>query len=626
MSLCSTYGVYMTEKLMDFSGIVTLDKNLVDQVYQYLEAKESELSKKILHAVHIQQQLQAPSIHAPSTLSTAKLSDVVEFISKHIRQVVKNPAEASVNRKEWSSVVEMVNKAFWSYLEILEDIVRELFQQLDRICLIDWNESLFHVIEAVKEMLMHCLDDLHWALKRVEAQLKEYQWICEGVESSFKMQVKKKLLFWFPVLDNSLMTNVEKVEKYLVFHFQQFSERYKRFRDSMKKIEDSLEKFLSYQIFSQFDLQHRDKIKRTYQYMKFWEMNEKTKILPQPDLVLALQSYITPQKSTSLFREYYSGLFQALFAKSDEIKNVPLENTNWKNLQEELKGYLAEVHTLSVIVGKYRGFLNKNTSGTDFKKPSGVTDWLMGSEGAETKALLNMTYDLQKLAELYQGFIQAVQRKGVLLDTPILQVDEDVAKILHELNQPLISRTMMRLHAERLMILLEQLDELSTGNKETVNYIQHVLLKVMRSDWRYQVLFDIPAFSHVYLIHHNLMRPHDDRLHLNRIHKFKRLIHQIEQWISHDDISRHLHDIELDINDLKIYMQDFLKHVQRMSAETENKTIIQDRISRCLLEYRHLFGKFFHHLRDGKPQVQNLRRQFLFVDQYFEAVETALSL
>ena len=105
----------------------------------------------------------------------------------------------------------------------------------------------------------------------------------------------------------------------------------------------------------------------------------------------------------------------------------------------------------------------------------------------------------------------------------------------------------------------------------------------------------------------------------------KKVFHQLAQWIETNDLVKHAHQVELDINDTKALLQDFLGQVQQAAqnrlAGQENKEMSANHMKQ-LLDYLFLFGYFFHSLNLSDPRRQ-LRRRFLFADQYFEAIEAS---
>ena len=150
----------------------------------------------------------------------------------------------------------------------------------------------------------------------------------------------------------------------------------------------------------------------------------------------------------------------------------------------------------------------------------------------------------------------------------------------------------------------------------------------MRADWQYNVLFEMPQFHQLYRIHQGVVGEYLDSKHQSRLSTFKGIIDELQGWVKKCDTHRHVHEIEADMNDMRGYLQDFLGYVQRaaskegLDAYDANKEVSE--IARQLLEYRYLFGSFFHMLHQHEPEGKLIRNQFLFVDQYFEAVESQL--
>jgi hypothetical protein len=88
-----------------------------------------------------------------------------------------------------------------------------------------------------------------------------------------------------------------------------------------------------------------------------------------------------------------------------------------------------------------------------------------------------------------------------------------------------------------------------------------------------------------------------------------------------------VHEIELDMNDMKTYLQDFLATIQRATRDKSQDPFLDETIHKLhhqLLEYRYLFGQFFLSIMSRNSDGMQLRNQFLFVDQYFESVENLL--
>jgi hypothetical protein len=190
------------------------------------------------------------------------------------------------------------------------------------------------------------------------------------------------------------------------------------------------------------------------------------------------------------------------------------------------------------------------------------------------------------------------------------------------MGQPLMSKPMMKLRAEHWVNLVEQLDEISSANSSLVDFIEQALTKALRGDWKYQVLFDMAKFRRIYTIHQGIITEVATPHHIKRKWAFTHCIHLFEQWIIKNETPKHAEDIELNIHDIKNYLQEFLEEVQNINNKNTFQTLRL--YEHQLLEYRYLFGSFFHRLHESHPEEKMLRQRFLFVDQYFETVETLL--
>jgi hypothetical protein len=611
----------MEWKSIDFQGVVNLNETLLDQLYRYLEEKETFIGLKILNAIRpFQYEAPFPSL-PPDSKTKMMISEAVEGLSKKIR-VLAQLKQHIDTPDDWSKAGKKISEVLWDYLETLQESVTELFQQIDQVEIEKWQPELARVVDLIKELLMHHLDDLHWAILRLENLLWEYRWLCEAQEGKW-VALRKSYLIWSKIIDHSLFTNVEKCKKYLGFRYQSFSDRYERYLVLQSKINAFIDKFKSYQVFGTLESEFQEKIIKIYRLIKFWELNSKAKSLPQRDFIRSLRRMINPEKALELFRLYYNAIKNMLFDKSRQIKGMQPEQE--ADIKEAVAGYQSELHTLGATVVKYREFLLKTDPNPYVRSRLGFPEWFAGPEPIQAKQMLNFTYEIESLDAMIMAFKKALEEGPS--EKSFESIKSEIKSVFHEMSQPLISKSIMKGRAESLVDCLERLNELGTTQSETVDLAGEVLAKGLRYDWKYHALFDIPAFHHLYAIHLGLVGSVDDRNHLNRLHKFKRLIQQIGQWIKDNDTPRHTHEIETDMNDMKVYLQDFLAHVQRAcyqnQADENAKAAIKE-IERQLLEYRYLFGNFFHTLRENKPEERMIRNQFLFVDQYFESIENKI--
>lgn len=594
----------------EFQGILTLNTTLVDQLYRYLEARESKACQAILNIIEMRLTEPGTPPFLPAASTPLKVTETVELVGKKIRQSVNNRQNLT-GPSDWSSVANKISRILWDYLEVLESCVTELFQRLDQVGVEEWGIELAHIVDAIKEMLLHRLDDLDWAIRRLEYQLYEYRWAGEARASKLSM-LKKAGLFWQTLLDRALRPNLEKCRKYLGFRYQKFSDQYERYIDMHTAIELVVDKFSECQVFNGLESETQDKFRKLYRLVRLWQLNNEERAMPRSETIRALRHAMSPERALSVFREYDQQLWRAFYDKSRLIKSRPWELSDRgsvSRIKEQIDGYRIELNTLSSTELAYHDFLLKSIPDRN-----------------ETRQFTLLSADLHQMDEMMKDFSSSLEGKGVTLEHTIADIDQDVQSVLHEMAQPLISRSNMEVRAQHLVNLLKQLNLISNSDKRTVDYIGLTLNKAMRADWQYHVLFDQPAFHQLYTVYRGIVGSIDDRSHLNRVQKFKRLIQQLDAWVSTHDTPRHAHEIEVDLSDMKGYLQDFLAYAQRLSREDEpGKEERYATIAQQLLEYRYMFGSFFHRLRDNSAEARMLRKQLLFVDQYFEAVETTLT-
>ncbi|MCE2982114.1 MAG: hypothetical protein LW832_00980, partial [Parachlamydia sp.] len=185
---------------------------------------------------------------------------------------------------------------------------------------------------------------------------------------------------------------------------------------------------------------------------------------------------------------------------------------------------------------------------------------------------------------------------------------------------------MMQKKAGKLLQEIIAYDEIGSPYLESIEFVDKILAKAMREDWKYHVLHGFPAFHEIYRLHLGLCDYVEDPSHAFRMDRFRLLFDQIEDWVNKGDVYAHIHEVELDINDMKTYLQDYLAAVQRVGREKGTEMSIEDAIYKYkqqLLEYRYVFGQFLFILLEKEGSGQ-LRNQFLFVDLYFETVENLI--
>jgi hypothetical protein len=615
----------MSWQPIDFQGITSLDTPTVDLLHQYLEEKESNLANAILHAI-------PPDLGSPSLpYSTSfKLSEAVEAFSKKCSQSL-DALERSDSSFDWEQPIKEINKALWEYVEVLEGSSTELFQQLELIGLEQWHARLPNVVGTIKELLLHKLEEVLWSVRRLEDHLWKYRINCE---MHFKRSVTflKLSRYWTSLLDRKIIPQIEKTEAFLRLQYNRFIKRYGGYVELQQKVEQ-LEKFSEFPVLPTLDRDTQNHFKKLYQLVKLWDLNRTEKSIPSREIVLALRHALSIQKASSLFKDYYEAVKSHLFRQSRFFKRKGeelLSDTSVKMAHQlEVDQSQLEIRTLGATIEHYRDFLLRADPDPYVRSRLGFSERIVGPEPAQTKPLLDLGYDVETINDLCIRLKKALDMEpSELKQEAIIDVDHAIQEALHEMGQPLATHRMMRSKVETVLENLEKLKEWESFSSDVVDYVGTTFSKLLRKDWKFQVVHEFNLFQELYNIHHGLVKPIEDRAHLTRMSKLTKLLNEIQQWVEKHRTQNHFHDIELDLNDIKGYLQDFLAYVQRCCQDknlsSEQAKTLKAELSQQLLDYRYLFSTFFYQLRQNEQEGQLIRRQCLFVDQYFDSVEQKL--
>lgn len=604
----------MTWKPMDFKSLATLGKPLIDHLDEYLDEKESYLAHQIIISIHPIPGMSFPPALSPAPGARMKIADAVENFGKTIRQIAVQ-TKPMVPIDDWKVASNQINEALANHVYLLEDCTIELFRQLERLRIDDWQRSLIEVLDTAKADLMHRVEEMIWAIIRLEKLLKEYRRTCLANESFF-VRFKNSPPFQ-RLLDRALISKLHKCEKLLLTHYNYFHNEYISYLELKEKTDATLPKFASYHILGSLEKEPQDIFKKLYQLLHLWQYNRKSKLLPESDILQPIFDVASQNKILATFKNYFQAIQFQLFERSRIFKKNRKEvicDTLGKSLMlEVIASNRAELKTLDETVQAYRDVISLS----DDKKTSNPV----------VKELSGLVLQFQNVNALF------TKLEEVLLDQNAPSFDMkrggiEAKQLLKEMSQPMASYAMVRKKADRLLHLIHEVDEFGSFQFEAIDFVGEILTQALRADWKYHVLPEMPAFNQYYAIHEGLLGAFEDRSHHNRYNKFKELLEQVEQWVKNRDISSHIQEIELDINDIKGYLQDFLAYVQRScndsSIASEAKNQLLNNILRQLLEYRYLFGSFFCHLRQHEPEGRQIRNQFLFVDQYFQSVDNIL--
>jgi hypothetical protein len=616
----------MNWRSIDFHGIVALDRRVVEQLDRYLQEKEGRLAQQILNIIQpLSTENLSPSLPNPATASPIKLAEAVEIFTKRIRLL--NKKDFVKAHQDGAQLIKEINVALWEFNEVLEGCVVELFQQIKQVNLDRWRSSLWHVVQEIKDLLLHRIEDLIWTIRRIESPLKDFY----RKFGTKKKDWKRFINFWHSQVDPAILTHLSQSEKLLKAQFEDFHRRYLEYGHLNVKIEKILDDMKTYPILALVEIIDQNLYIDVFRLLKLYELNPKRKGVLGKETIRSLKNLSSIDGVIQTFRIYYQGVKEAFFNSSLELKAMVKESNNLKastkRLQDKVKNYEHELQHLILTMTRYREFMLNTNPNPYIHSRWGFSEWIVGPEPAKARELLYLIYAAEELKAWYDRFLISLNKDPHLQQRHENFAHHEIDKLLHEMGQPLASRSMMRNRAERLLGQMRECDEIGSCYPETIEYIQDVLSKAMREDWKYHVLHGFPLFHEIYNIHQGLYKQFEDPSHAFRMEKFDELFGQIEEWVRKEDIYSHVHEIELDINDMKIYLQDFLASIQRISKESRSNPFLDESIEKFqgeLLEYRYAFGQFFYAIMVKDAEGQQLRNQFLFVDQYFEAIENLI--
>lgn len=587
---------------------------MLEQFREFLDKQEAALADALLLATipAIDSKVQAPlHLHGSGHF---RLAQALQVMTARIR----NLHEGKTTQGEWDSAVLIINKAFWDYVEVLEGAVQELFGHMDRVDLNGWSEDYYNIVTSFKELLAHRIEDLIWVFKRVEDLAIAYRLICKRQKNVW--MVFGRLLSRFShALDKSILENLAKSDEVLAVRHKSFDVSYNALKVLIPEIQEKESRFASFPVFITLEKEQRDLIIKLYRLIALNEKNAKLKTLNQQLLVDTLKNVAKAGVVCVNFRHYVA-----------EIRKKLFENClNWQkshdpSIQKPIKALEKELDFVKNQIGSYREILARSESRPYGQTRWPLTEWIVGKEPRKTRDLLHLLYQIDSLKKLFPAIELAVDRKGLqegyLIKRTRLKMQMD--DVLHEMGQPLSSRNLIQVKADRLIELLDLADELGGSLGDVRGMITEVLLRAMHFDAKYQVLNDYPRFHEIYSIHEGLAPEIKDAGHRKRIKLFQSVIQHVEHWIRKHEVEQHVAELEVDESAIHESLQEVLGAIQRDALSNEDR----QRFDQMLLAYRYQFSQFFHFLRSFEAEGNAIRNQFTFVDHYLDAMENHLKL
>ena len=97
----------------------------------------------------------------------------------------------------------------------------------------------------------------------------------------------------------------------------------------------------------------------------------------------------------------------------------------------------------------------------------GFTEWIVGPEPSQTKELLRLVWDVEGLDKLYYVLLEALDKGPAATGDELTQQYQEALRTLHEMSQPLATRSVMRTKGEKLLYQIQQMNELGSLRPES---------------------------------------------------------------------------------------------------------------------------------------------------------------
>lgn len=595
---------------MDRSPSKPLTSEQLEKFRSYLELQEAKLADALLlSTMPPSNSVGAVHLHGSGHF---QLTQALQIISSRIKEL----NEADTHPAEWKIAVNAANNALWNFLQVLEEAVQELIDHVKISKMAEWDDEFYSISLKFKELLAHRIEDSIWLFRRLEELYLAYRATCQKHRNLWVLFGK----LWSPfasILDKQILNRLFKAEEMLNSQFKLFAVAFESFQDFSAKGKDAEKKWELMTCFNELTLGQQSLFLKLFRFLSIWEENNKKRFLEQDDLIAATKAISKSGSVTLLYRDYFKLLKSALFDISTEF-----QNTRDLSLISKVKELKKELLALGIQVSAYREILLRGDPNPYVRSRWSITEWTLGPEPRKTKDLMQLVFDIEMVARWYDQLIHSMEKEP-LPQRSIKRAyyQKQVAEVLHEMGQPLASRNMLQAKGDKLIGLLEDLDELGGSFGVSREEFADYYLKALSLDVRYLVLFENPKFEELYHIHEGFLPTLNDLNHERRNRLFKQVIQHIHYWLKEHEVMSHEKEIDIDEGAIQEELQKLFAAVQRGEAP-QNGVI--DTYYEMLLEYRFQFSKFFYTIRKFEEEGKLVRRHFQFVDSYLESIEKAL--
>lgn len=597
----------MSSQSADFLGISLADEKHGDKLDKFLVSHEEHIAQAIVESVFRysgnKQKYDIGSINFQTAL------EKIKFFFEQRNEIS--------DAKSWHSLIKDTNEILWEQVELLEGFVNELFHQLSCTNILKWQDSLNQVVDNFEKILSIHLSKTQNFIDDLKLLFIQYS---RDNEKSVQRWVKSWLGRQNEAIDEELISNIEYSETVLLLHTQQFREHYLQVEKIKNEVQRESERLKKFDMLASLGTSDSELFESTYRFLKIWEGTPAFQKNSHDALIRAFRQF-SRDKILLTLQRYAAVLELALYDKSRTLKTSPkplFEDLQGRSFMlDVVKGFKTEAETLHSTADKLKSFISQHN-------PERMNK---GESSKYAEKLEEIVQAAEALNGYYSQLIKALEIGPHQDENERLEkIDFHISRKLHTIAQPLLSTNHFKSHVDKILTRLEQVDELGGYGRETVDYVRHVLGRLLRADWKEHLVTALPHFLRLYKLHQGIVGPSIDQAHERRWNKLNELLERLQIKLFQNEAIPS-NEIEYDINDIKGYLQDFLATLQR-SLKDESigprriRKYIEEGIQQ-LLEYRYLFGRFFASLK-SQPEGQYFRQEFLFVDQYFEAIESKI--
>lgn len=322
--------------------IESINFEMLESFRDFLDKQEAKLADALLFATipAISSATETPlHLHGSGHF---RLSQAMQVMASRIR----NLHEGENTKKEWRIAVETIEKAFWDYIEILEDAVEQLVQHMYSDVSM-WSIDFYDAITGFKELLAHRIEDLTWVHRRVEELLFAYRLICNH-QKNIWMIFGKILNRFMRALDKSLLTHLSRAEEKLNEKYKIFDLNYLSIKALIPEIQENETKFAQFPGFITLTQQQRNLLVRLYRLISLGNDD-----ITQELLRKSINNLGNSESIGALFQDYLSEIKNKGAIKKEELIFLKNMIRSYREIfkTSDFSNLLQEIDTL--LTAKY---------------------------------------------------------------------------------------------------------------------------------------------------------------------------------------------------------------------------------------------------------------------------------